>query len=54
MLRIANVLFEIHRAVTEAMKMETSITAPISGNVGDILVKAGSRIESGDLLIVIE
>ena len=40
--------------VTEAMKMETSITAPISGNVGDILVKAGSRIESGDLLLVIE
>ena len=40
--------------VTEAMKMETSITAPISGTVGYILVKAGSRIESGDLLIVIE
>lgn len=40
--------------VTEAMKMETTITAPVSGNVSDILVKAGSRIESGDLLLVIE
>ncbi len=40
--------------ITEAMKMETTITAPVSGNVSDILVSAGARIESGDLLIVLE
>ncbi len=40
--------------VTEAMKMETTITAPIDGIVSEIHVKAGQRIESGDLLIVIE
>ncbi len=40
--------------VTEAMKMETTLTAPLSGNVSDIIVKDGSLIESGDLLLVIE
>lgn len=40
--------------VTEAMKMETTITAPTDGIVSEIHVKAGQRIESGDLLIVIE
>ncbi|MEE3452424.1 pyruvate carboxylase [Dialister sp.] len=40
--------------VTEAMKMETTITAPIDGIVSEIHVKAGQRIESGDLLMVIE
>ena len=34
--------------VTEAMKMETTIAAPISGIVSQIHVAAGSRIESGD------
>lgn len=40
--------------VTEAMKMETTITAPVDGIVSEIHVKAGQRIESGDLLMVIE
>ena len=40
--------------VTEAMKMETTITAPIDGIISEVHVKAGQRIESGDLLMVIE
>ena len=40
--------------VTEAMKMETTITAPIAGIVKEVCVAAGSRITSGDLLAVIE
>lgn len=40
--------------VTEAMKMETTMTAPIDGTVAAIETKAGSRIESGDLLMIIE
>lgn len=40
--------------VTEAMKMETTLTAPVDGLVKEVLVKAGSRIQSGDLLAVIQ
>ena len=40
--------------VTEAMKMETNITAPKDGIVSEIVAKAGARISSGDLLLVIE
>ena len=40
--------------VTEAMKMETTIAAPVSGIVSQIHVQAGSRIESGDCLLEIE
>lgn len=40
--------------VTEAMKMETVIKSPIDGLVAEVLVKQGSRIETGDLLMVIE
>ena len=40
--------------VTEAMKMETTITSPAGGIVSEIHVKPGARIESGDLLMVIE
>ena len=36
---------------TEAMKMETSIQAPMHGFVKDVFVKAGDAIESGDLLL---
>lgn len=39
--------------VTEAMKMETTIAAPISGIISMIHVQEGSRIESGDCLIEI-
>ena len=40
--------------VTEAMKMETVIKSPIDGLIAEVLVKQGSRIETGDLLMVIE
>lgn len=40
--------------VTEAMKMETTITSPADGIVSEIHVKQGQRIESGDLLMIIE
>lgn len=40
--------------VTEAMKMETTITSPIDGIVGEIYVREGSRIESGDCLLKIQ
>ena len=40
--------------VTEAMKMETTIAAPIGGIIGQIHVQAGSRIESGDCLVEID
>lgn len=39
--------------VTEAMKMETTIAAPMSGIISEILVTPGSRIESGDCLLEI-
>jgi pyruvate carboxylase len=38
-------------AVTEAMKMETKISAASSGEVVDVLLKQGDKIESGDLII---
>lgn len=39
--------------ITEAMKMETTLTAPVSGTVGKIHVDQGSRVESGDCLLEI-
>jgi len=38
----------------EAMKMETAIYCPRQANIGDILVKQGSIVAAGDLLIVLE
>jgi len=40
--------------VTEAMKMETTISAPIDGIVSAIHVNPTSRIESGDCLLEID
>jgi pyruvate carboxylase len=40
-------------AVIEAMKMESTITAPISGRVERIAVTSGTRVERGDLLLVL-
>lgn len=40
--------------VLEAMKMQTSIYAPIGGVVKEIAVKARDTVESHDLLVVIE
>ncbi|MGO3548470.1 MAG: biotin/lipoyl-containing protein, partial [Paucilactobacillus nenjiangensis] len=39
--------------ITEAMKMETTIQAPIDGEVAAVLVDAGDVIDSNDLLIEI-
>jgi pyruvate carboxylase len=38
----------------EAMKMETTVNSEVAGRVADVLVKPGSRIETGDLLLRIE
>ncbi len=40
--------------VTEAMKMETTITSPIDGTVGEIYATKGMPIISGDCLLEIE
>ncbi|MBP2239989.1 pyruvate carboxylase [Cytobacillus eiseniae] len=40
-----------HLMITEAMKMETTVQAPFSGVIGDIYVKNGEAIQTGDLLI---
>lgn len=39
--------------VIEAMKMENSITAPISGTVQRVAVEPGKQVNSGELLISI-
>ena len=41
-------------ATLEAMKMESSVTAPLAGKVARVAVKDGTRVEPGDLLVVIE
>jgi len=38
----------------EAMKMETTIYSEVDGKVAEVLVKPGSRVETGDLLVRIE
>jgi pyruvate carboxylase len=38
----------------EAMKMETSVTAPIAGRVKEVLVRTGATVEARDLLVVLE
>ncbi|MBK8454950.1 MAG: pyruvate carboxylase [Thiofilum sp.] len=40
--------------VIEAMKMETTITAPIAGKVKAIHLKAGELVEQGDLVVEFE
>ena len=41
-------------AVIEAMKMESSVTAPIAGRIKKIHIAAGEQIETGDLLYTLE
>ncbi|WP_369902902.1 pyruvate carboxylase [Bacillus manliponensis] len=41
-------------AITEAMKMETTVQAPFSGVVKKIYVKDGEAIQTGDLLLELE
>ena len=38
----------------EAMKMETAVYCPRDAMVADVLVKPGSLVAAGDLLIVLE
>jgi pyruvate carboxylase len=38
----------------EAMKMQTTIVAPRDGKVQEVLVKPGSQVEAGDLLLRLE
>jgi biotin carboxyl carrier protein len=38
--------------VLEAMKMEHTVAAPVSGTVGDIRVQAGQQVEAGAVLVV--
>lgn len=40
--------------VTEAMKMEMQVQAPVAGVVKQIAVKVGDAVQAGDLLVVLE
>ncbi len=40
--------------VTEAMKMETVLTAPQAGVVREVAVKVGDAVEAGDLLVLMD
>ena len=39
--------------IMEAMKMEHSVTAPLDGTVGQILVSAGDQVDADALLVVV-
>jgi pyruvate carboxylase len=41
-------------ATLEAMKMETTIYAEAAGKVAEVLVKNGTQVDGGDLLIRLE
>ena len=41
-------------AMIEAMKMEASITAPISGKVSRIAISGTEPLQGGDLVVIIE
>lgn len=38
----------------EAMKMETTVIAECDGQIGQVLVKPGTEVETGDLLLTID
>ena len=38
----------------EAMKMETTVYAERDAKIGKVLVKRGSQVETGDLLMTLE
>ncbi|MFM2196599.1 MAG: hypothetical protein RLZZ505_31 [Verrucomicrobiota bacterium] len=40
--------------VIEAMKMLTTVSAPVDGIIKDILVKKGIQVDSDDLLVILE
>ena len=41
-------------AVIEAMKMETSVVARMAGTVDSILIKEGTAVKAGELLMTIK
>ena len=41
-------------AITEAMKMETTVQAPFNGKVKKVYVNDGDAIQTGDLLIELD
>ena len=40
--------------ILEAMKMQSTIYAPISGRISEVFVTAGQQVEANELLLVIE
>jgi biotin carboxyl carrier protein len=40
--------------VLEAMKMETNITAPVSGKLAAVKVSAGESVQSGQVVVEFE
>jgi pyruvate carboxylase len=38
----------------EAMKMQSTIYAPVAGRISQLLVEPGQRVDAKDLLVVIE
>jgi biotin carboxyl carrier protein len=40
--------------VLEAMKMEHQILAPAAGRLAEVRVAAGSQVQAGDVLAVVE
>lgn len=40
--------------VMEAMKMQSTVYAPVGGKVKELLVQPGGQVEAKDLLLVIE
>ena len=40
--------------IMEAMKMQTTVYAPMSGKIAKKLVQTGQQVEAKDLLLVIE
>ncbi|MEQ9412142.1 MAG: pyruvate carboxylase [Fuerstiella sp.] len=53
--QVGDIIKKGQRLMTlEAMKMETAIHAEQDGKVADVLVRSGSRVDTGDLLVVLE
>ena len=48
------VKFEDELIILEAMKMENPICAPVDGEVAEIKVAEGAKVEANQLLIVLE
>ena len=38
----------------EAMKMQTTLNAEREGTIGQLLVKSGSQVQAGDLMLTLE